>query len=238
LRSDSLPHYTVGMIDGIVLVHGGMHTSACWASLLPYLKLPAVAVDLPGRCNRPGDLATIGLDECVSAVLEDADAAGFAKFALVGHSLGGITITETANLHPDRVTHLVYVGALVPAPGSSAAQLMLDGADMEGEMNPLDEEVARSFFGNDLTDEQWAEHAQGIVPDASGIMNARVHAYPVGIPITYVGMSQDVPVPPALVDQMVTNFGISIDRRTTDAGHSVMVSQPEVLAAVINEVAV
>ena len=138
------------MIDGIVLVHGGMHTSACWASLLPYLKLPAVAVDLPGRCNRPGDLATIGLDECVSAVLEDADAAGFAKFALVGHSLGGITITETANLHPDRVTHLVYVGALVPAPGSSAAQLMLDGADMEGEMNPLDEEVARSFFGNDL----------------------------------------------------------------------------------------
>jgi pimeloyl-ACP methyl ester carboxylesterase len=225
------------MTDGVVLVHGGLHTSACWSHVLPYLKLPAVAVDLPGRCDRPGDLATIGIDDCVAAVIEDADRAGFTTFVLVGHSLGGITITETANRHPDRVAHLVYVGALVPERGSSAAQLMLDGADMEGEvMNPLDPELSRSFFGNDLSDEQWAEHAQGIVPDAPGIMNVRVRAYPVGISITYVGMAQDVAVPPVLVDQMITNFGTAVDRRTIDAGHSVMVSQPEALAAIINEV--
>lgn len=226
------------MTDGIVLVHGGLHTSQCWSHLLPLLARPAIAVDLPGRCDRPGDLATIGLDECVAAVLEDADRAGFDHFTLVGHSLGGITITETGNRHPDRVTHLVYVGALVPERGSSAARLMLDGADMEGEiMNPPAEDVSRSFFGNDLTDEQWAEHAQGIVPDAPGIMNARILAYPSGIPITYVGMAQDVPVPPALVDQMILNFATAVDRRTIDAGHSVMVSRPEALAAVINEVA-
>jgi pimeloyl-ACP methyl ester carboxylesterase len=223
------------MTDGIVLVHGGMHTAACWSPLLPHLKLPTVTVDLPGRRERPGDLATIGLDECVGVVLEDADRAGFRTFALVGHSLGGVTITETAFRHPDRVTHLVYVGALVPEPGSTAARLMT-GADLEGEMNPMDDALARSLFGNDLTDEQWAEHARGIVPDAPGIMNATLSGYPTGIPITYVGMSQDVPVPPALADQMVANLGPGVERRTIDAGHSVMVSQPEALAAIVNEV--
>src|SRR5436305_7969835 len=182
------------MTDGIVLVHGGMHTAACWQPLLPFLELPSVAVDLPGRRGRSGDLATIGLDDCVAAVLDDADQAGFQRFALVGHSLGGVTITELGFRHPERVAHLVYVGALVPGPGSTAARLMM-GADMEGEMNPMDDALARSLFGNDLTDEQWAEHARGIVPDAPGIMNAMLSGYPTGVPITYVGMSQDAPVP-------------------------------------------
>src|SRR5438270_4453722 len=112
-----------------------MHTSACWDPLLPHLKLPTITVDLPGRGPRAGrDLATIGLDECVAAVIEDADRAGFARFALVGHSLGGVTITETAFRHPDRVSCLVYVGALIPPPGSTAARVMT-GDDLPGEMN-------------------------------------------------------------------------------------------------------
>jgi pimeloyl-ACP methyl ester carboxylesterase len=200
------------------------------------LELPTVAVDLPGRCARPGDLATIGLDDCVAAVLDEADRAGFGRFALIGHSLGGVTITETGYWHPDRVSHLIYVGALVPGRGSTAARLMI-GDDMEGEMKPMGDQLARSLFGNDLTDEQWTEHATGIVPDAPGIMNAALSGYPTGIPITYVGMSQDVPVPPALADQMVANLGPGVDRRTIDAGHTVMVSQPDELAAIINEVA-
>ena len=37
-----------------------------------------------------------------------------------------------------------------------------------------------------------------MVPDAVGIMNATLSGYPSGMPITYVNMTQDVPVPPAL----------------------------------------
>src|SRR5690242_14285700 len=128
-----------GMTDGIVLVHGAMHTSACWSRLLPLLELPAVAVDLPGRYGRPGDLATIGLDDCVAAVIQDADHASLGTFALVGHSLGGVTVTETAYRHPHRVSHLVYVGAVVLPLGSTAARLMT-GGDWEGEMEPGNDE--------------------------------------------------------------------------------------------------
>jgi pimeloyl-ACP methyl ester carboxylesterase len=225
--------------DGIVLVHGGLHTAACWAPLLPLLDQPAIAVDLPGRGDNPADLASVTLDDCVATVLRKADEAGFDRFTLVGHSMGGITITETGFRHPERVAALVYVGALVPGPGESAGTLMT-GEDMhtpDGAMSVMDETVSRALFGNDLSDEQWAEHVRGIVPDATGIFNARLTGYPAGIPITYVGMTEDQPVPPALADQMVANLGPGVDRRTIEAGHTVMVSQPAALAAIVNEVA-
>jgi len=217
---------------GTVLVHGGMHTSLCWADVMPRLDAPTVAVDLPGRGSRPADLATVSLDDCVAAVLDAADAAGFDRFALVGHSLGGVTITETAYRHPQRVTHVVYVGALVPPPGSSAS-IVMTGADLET-MGLMSEEAARALFGNDLTDEQWSAHFLGLVPDAVGIMNARLSGYPSGVPITYINMSRDVPVPPALAEQMIVNLGPGVARHTIDAGHTVMVSQPGRLAEILN----
>ena len=219
--------------DGVILVHGGTHTSSCWEYVLPLLHAPARAVDLPGRGSRPADLSRVTLADCVEAVIDEADTAGFTRFALVGHSLGGVTITETAFLHSSRVSCLVYVGALVPPPGSSASILMT-GAQMES-MTPMSEETAKALFGNDLTEEQWAHHFKSIVPDAVGIMNAQLSGYPTGIPITYVNMSEDVPVPPALADQMAGNLGPGVERRSIAAGHTVMVSKPDELAGIINE---
>jgi pimeloyl-ACP methyl ester carboxylesterase len=224
--------------DGIVLVHGGLHSSACWSAVPPLLELRTQAVDLPGRGSRPADLGAVTLGDCVGAVLDEADRAGFDRFALVGHSLGGVTITETGYLHPARVTHLIYVGALVPPPGSNAARVMT-GRDLDspdGILKPMEESAARALFGNDLTDEQWAIAAAGLVPDAASLMNARLSGYPAGIPITYVNMTDDVPVPPPLAEQMASNLGPGVDRRTIDAGHTVMVSRPADLAAIINEV--
>jgi pimeloyl-ACP methyl ester carboxylesterase len=225
--------------DGIILVHGGMHSSTCWSALLPLLDLEARTVDLPGRGRRPADLGRVTLDDCVRAVLDDADAAAFGRFALVGHSLGGVTITETAYRHPGRVSHLVYVGALVPPPGSNAARVMT-GHDLttpDGILPAMDPSTAKAMFGNDLSEEQWAEAAAGLLPDAASIMNACLSGYPTGIPMTYVNMADDVPVPPPLAEQMASNLGSGVERRTINAGHTVMVSQPAELAAIINEVA-
>jgi pimeloyl-ACP methyl ester carboxylesterase len=221
--------------DGIVLVHGGLHTARCWERVLPLLAAPAVAIDLPGRGSRPADLRAVTLADCVAAVIDDAVTAGFERLVLVGHSLGGVTITETAYRHPDRVAHLVYVGALVPPVGSSASILMT-GAPLE-EMPMMPEEQAKALFGNDLTEDEWAHHYAGLVPEAVGIMNAELSGYPSTVPVTYVHMTRDVPVPPALADQMASNLGSAVQRCTIDAGHTVMVSRPEELASIINDVA-
>lgn len=225
------------MTDGIVLVHGGMFTSAYWSRLIPLLQLQTITVDLPGRGDRPADLATVRLNDCVTAVLDGANHASFGKFALVGHSVGGVTITETAYQHPDRVSHLIYVAAFIPGPESTVARVHpLMGADVpDGVMEPPGEEITRSLFGNDLTEEQWVELSGGIVRDASGIFNATLGGYPTGIPISYISMEQDVAVPPWFADRMAVNLGPGVARHTINAGHSVMFSQPEALAAIIND---
>ncbi len=223
--------------EGVVLVHGGLHTSTCWSAVVPYLTMPVVAVDLPGRGRRPADLATVTVEDCVQAVIESADEAGFDRFVLVGHSLGGVTVTETAWRYPQRVAKLIYVAALVPAPGANASSVAY-GVDLPpGEFAVDDEDLARSVFGNDLSDEQWAVYWHSMVPDAANIMNARLSGYPSGLPITYVSMSDDIPVPPAVAEQMIANLGAGVEHQVLSAGHSVMMSKPLELATIINEVA-
>src|SRR5262249_21541509 len=112
----------------MVFVHGGAHGAWCWDPLLPYLDREALAVDLPpksggsgaGRLENLPELRTLTIDDFARSVLDDVTAAGFERFVLVGHSMGGLTISEVARRVPDRVEHLVYVSCMVPPEGASA----------------------------------------------------------------------------------------------------------------------
>jgi pimeloyl-ACP methyl ester carboxylesterase len=204
--------------------------------MTPHLLAPVVAVDLPGRGSRPADLAAVTLSDCVQAVIDSAGQAGFERFVLVGHSLAGVTITETAWRHPERVAGLIYVAAAVPAPGASAA-IAITGADMPpGKPHMPDEATAKAYFGNDLTDEQWAEHWKGLVPESAAIWNAQLSGYPDSVPSTYISMTDDVGVPPELAELMIANLRALAEHRVLCAGHTVMVSKPRELAAIINDV--
>ena len=98
------------------------------------------------------------------------------------------------------------------------------------------EERLRTFYGNDMTDEQWDEYWKGLVPDSAALLNSRLTGYLSDIPMTYVSMTDDVGVPPALAEQMIANLGADVDHRVLSAGHIVMVTKPKELAAIINGV--
>jgi pimeloyl-ACP methyl ester carboxylesterase len=228
-------------IDGFVLVHGGFHGAWCWDQVRPKLSLPSVAVDLPGRGTRPRTEEPVTIDQCVEAVIADADAAGLSKMVLVGHSMGGITITEVANRYPDRVADLVYVAALVLPPGKMVFDLYgLDQApaadDPAGVMPLLDESIAHQMFAGDLSPEDFAPaHAQ-CVPEPVGLFAATVSGYDSGVPATYIRCRRDGAVGAEVTDQMVERLK-PVAVHDIDADHDIMLSQPDVMAELLNGVA-
>jgi pimeloyl-ACP methyl ester carboxylesterase len=244
-----------------VLVHGGAHGAWCWEPLLPYLDRDALAVDLPPKSIRGGpgrleslpELRTLTIDDLARSLLHDVDAAGFERFVLVGHSMGGLTISEVARRVPDRIEHLVYVSCMVPPEGGSAIEaLPEDLREMtreaveearRGGANPiggLNEDTTRSMFCNDMDEEQTR-----FVLDRTGTEVAVVLAEPVAragipaeLPKTFVKLLQDQSLPPDHQETLVRNLrdspGGDVGVVTIDAGHDVMISRPKELADVLN----
>jgi pimeloyl-ACP methyl ester carboxylesterase len=113
-----------------VLVHGAWHGGWCWDELIPRLERlghRARALDLPGAGADRTPAAEVTLEACARRVAEAVEAAP-GKVWLVGHSMGGASITQAAEMVPDRLEGLVYVSAGLPLDGQS----FLDAANGDG----------------------------------------------------------------------------------------------------------
>jgi pimeloyl-ACP methyl ester carboxylesterase len=108
-----------------VLVHGAWHGAWCWDKVVPLLEAEGhavTAVDLPGHGDNHADVGGMTLKAYGRAVAEAVGAAG-ETVTLVGHSMGGMVITQAAEYVPDRISTLVYVCAFLPGPGDSLMRL-------------------------------------------------------------------------------------------------------------------
>jgi pimeloyl-ACP methyl ester carboxylesterase len=135
----------------VILVHGAWADGSSWAKVIPLLVddgVAAVAVQLP-LTSLPDDVAT------VRRAIVRADG----EVVLVGHSYGGVVITEAGN--DAKVRALVYIAAFAPDAGESANALSasLPATPLGGEVRPdaegyitLTEAGVREDFAQDLTD--------------------------------------------------------------------------------------
>jgi pimeloyl-ACP methyl ester carboxylesterase len=93
-----------------------------WALQAPRLGAKGVAAlvpDLPGHGRSGGDLLT-SIDSLAALVWQLADALGLRRIALVGHSMGALTVLAAAGARPERATHLVLLGAALALPVNAA----------------------------------------------------------------------------------------------------------------------
>jgi pimeloyl-ACP methyl ester carboxylesterase len=93
----------------IHLVHGAWHGRWCWVKTIAELEgmgHTVVALDLPGLGEDQTPPAEITLQRYVDAV---CDALGKEEepVLLVGHSMGGIVVSEAAERLPEKIKRLV-----------------------------------------------------------------------------------------------------------------------------------
>lgn len=236
-----------------VLVHGAFHAASHWDRVVDELRhagRTVRAVDLPGRGTRAG--APGGLRANVDALHDEIDAAG-GPVVLCGHSMGGLVLTAAGD-HP-AVRRLVYVAALMPAPGERQSEFQVEmgahgsravaGMVVEGPEMRFDPAVAVEAFYHDCdpADAAWA--VERLVPEPldwalSGDPavidendRCSVAAW-LRVPSTYIVCTQDRALPLALGRRLASRATVTIE---LDAGHSPFVSMPKRVAEILEDIA-
>lgn len=239
-----------------VLVHGSAHGSWCWQRIVPLLEgkgHTVVAVDLPGNGHDDTPLADVTLEtyaEYLCGVLDSLDAPA----VLVGHSLGGISISRAAELRPDRVAVLVYLTALLLEDGetfmpaaSSEPDEVRRALETRTSWNIADDlthitykpELAQHRFYNDCAPEDVAWAKSMIVPQPVGplVSPMRITDANYGrVPRVYIECALDNAVTPERAREMYTALPCA-EVITMQTGHSPFLSAPEELARILDGLA-
>lgn len=115
----------------LLAMHGWLDNAASFRPMAPSLAhYDLVALDLPGHgrsFHYPAD-AEYSLFSTILDILAAADALGWERFAVLGHSMGGAIASLLAAAAPERVERLFLIEALGPlaAPEDSTAARLRD----------------------------------------------------------------------------------------------------------------
>jgi pimeloyl-ACP methyl ester carboxylesterase len=229
-----------------VLVHGGGFTGSCWDELRPVLAGPSVAVDLPGRASRPGDLATLTVGDFVASVVDELVERDLTDVTLVGHSMAGLTLPGVAEAVPNRLRRLVFVSCAVPPHGIPLAEVLggfgptvAEIADRLGEAlvdgsGALHPDLARAMFCSDMDEDQTASTLARMVPEAPSALTEPTDLTGLRHPIprAYVRLTRDASISLEAQDRMIENLAHA-EVVDLDAGHMAMISRPGDLAELL-----
>lgn len=108
----------------MVLVHGAFSGAWCWDPVVPGLRAAGHTVetfDLPGQGADTTPVVEVSLDRYAQRTCEVL--AGGEPAVLVGHSMGGMVVTQAAARTPEHVRALIYVTAFLPQDGESLIEL-------------------------------------------------------------------------------------------------------------------
>lgn len=277
---------------GFVLVHGFWHDHHTWDEVAPRLEAaghPVTVLDLPGAgayaklpesyLQRPLDAARYATERspnaavtqqerstAVIAALKAQNARTGTRSVLVGHSMGGATVSDVAEQVPEEIAAVVYVSAFMLPPGmlpiemikhDLMAEALVPGLFLAdpGEVGALridpksdDPDYRRRMhlaYAGDVNDAAFAAGLSHKHPDEPAQVVA--HPSPVTrdrygrLPRHYVHCAEDRAVPLAGQREMVRLMDDAMGNATTThqlaASHSPFHSQPDTLAGILLKIA-
>jgi pimeloyl-ACP methyl ester carboxylesterase len=226
-----------------VLIHGAASGGWIWYKVVPLLEKQGhtvVAPDLPSHGRDKTPIAAVSLQGYVDRVCQILDAQRDPVF-LVGHSMGGGVITQTAEYRPDKIKTLVYLAALLPGNGESMLQIAQ--RDTESLLLPntvfaedqrsvtFREEALKEIAYGDCSDEDMALVKALLVPQAVAPLTTPITTTAVNfgrLPRVYIECLQDRALSPSL--QRILYTALPCQKVISmDTSHSPFFSAPEEL---------
>ena len=227
-------------MSNYVLVHGAFVGGRYWRHVAALLETEGHRVDvieqLPSAGEDPAALGDLEADTaCVRRTVESAGD----PVVLVGHSYGGMILTELAD-HPS-VAHAVYLSAFWPARGQSVMDLLGDGPPPDwlivgddGTLQMADDlEVRRQVECGDVEPDRAAEYLQHMVPQSVSSFAAPSTAPDRRHPATYIICEHDQALAPPAQEQWAAAADHVV---RLPSSHQPMVSMPDRLAAVLAQI--
>jgi pimeloyl-ACP methyl ester carboxylesterase len=222
-------------VRNVVLVHGGFVDGSGWRDVYDLLTADGFNVSVVQN-------QTLSLESDVETTHQALDQQD-GPAILVGHSYGGVVITE-AGRH-DKVAGLVYIAAFTPDGGESVNALIADpppGAPVPPILPPVDEflfldrEKFASSFAADLSAPDAAFMADSQVPWGVEALNGAI-TEPAwrSKPSWYLVATDDRMIPPPVQRIMSERAGATVVEHA--GSHSIYVSQPHATAELIKQAA-
>lgn len=235
-----------------VLVHGSWHAGWCWHKIAARLERAghrALAPDLPGHGRDRRPLAGITLADYVQCVTDVLDRE-HEPVTLVGHSRGGIVISQTAEARPDKVRALVYLAAFLVPHGGTALELALSDrdslvlpnlhVDRAGGFDMLAERAYRKALYADCSDDDIALARLLLTPEPSAPAATPLRLSDANygrVPRIYIELTLDRAVSVTLQRRMVEGMPCR-EVRSLHTSHSAYFSAPDELTNHLLETAV
>lgn len=232
-----------------VLVHGAFHGGWCWepvATLLTEAGHTVVTPDLPGAGDDDTPLEEVTLASATERVVQTLRSLE-EPAVLVGHSMGGVVITQAAAQAPELVSRLVYLTAFRPAHGESLLDLtgLPEGAGDGVQANitvagappvaTFDATKAQHVFHHDVPADTAQQATDRLDPQPLAVFATPVDLEGAQLPPQeYVICTEDRAIPPALQRLMAERSPARVHK--LPAGHSPFYSHTaEVVQVLLGE---
>jgi pimeloyl-ACP methyl ester carboxylesterase len=237
-------------LPALVLVHGGGLAADSWDLTVDEIHRQAadvtvLAVDLPGRRDKPGDLLALTIADFADSVVGDIEDAGLGEIVLVGHSMAGLTLPGVATkLGSSRVRELILAAAFVPPEGRALVDtitgLFARIARRRAEKNVIALTPAwmvRLGFLNGTSRAQRRFMAGKLYPESPHILaeNVSRRDMPEDIPRTWILTTRDRALSMKFQRKGIDAIGGVSTLIEMDTCHMMMVSEPERLAELLVE---
>jgi pimeloyl-ACP methyl ester carboxylesterase len=234
----------------LVLVHGGAHAGDCWDLTVDEIhrlapELTVLAVDLPGRRDKPGDLRTLTIADWEDSVVADVEDAGLDDVVIVGHSMAGLTVPGiVTKLGTSRVREMILAAACIPPEGAAMVDVVAGPIAMiarrngkKGAPKKLPPLAARFVFFNGVPRARRRFMAGRLYPDSSRIPMEKVQRRDIPDEVwrTWILTRRDRTHSEKEQRESIEALGGVQTLIPLDTCHGLMVSEPERLAEILVE---